>query len=137
MLQKAITIWFFLLVSACAHSRAPLAQACSPGMSCFGKVVLLPNGEVAAAVVAGTAAAATGAAVATSADKAKASEKAKTKAEPKVQLKRKITCKLIGGGVPKQGKIRCTYHCPGDPPGVTQEVPLDIKICPDLWDFHR
>ena|SRR5688572_10380194 len=130
-------VWLGLLVSACTHSRAPLAQACSPGMSCFGKVVLLPNGEVAAAAA---AAAATGAAVgkATSADKVKTADKATTKAEPKVQLKKKVTCEIRGGSVPKKNnKLRCTYHCPGDPPGVTQEVLLDIKICPQFWDFYR
>lgn len=103
-------------------------------MSCFGKVVLLPNGEVAAAAAAATAAAATGAAV----GKATSAEKAKTKAEPKVQLKKKSTCQRIGGIDKQYGKkIRCTYHCPGDPAGVTQEVLLDIQRCPESWDFYR
>lgn len=121
-----------------------LAQGCSPGMSCFGHVVVLPDGEVAEA--AATAAAATAAATATataavqgakdakSKDKGKSAEK--EKADAKTQVKRQVPCELRGAGepTPKSSRIRCTYYCPGDPPGYTRDVVLDAP-CPQTWSF--
>jgi hypothetical protein len=146
------------LLIACVHARPPipaareaertaeppitLAQACSPGMSCFGKVVLLPSGEVAgseaAIEAAATAAMAVSATVGTKTDsKATPKETEKEKAEPRVQPRTKQICELVGASVKQPNKkLRCTYHCPGDPPGVTREVFLDIPECPRLWDFY-
>lgn len=146
------------LLFACAHSEsarqaeenparptAVVAQACTPGMSCFGRVVMLPNGEVAEAAAAAAAATATTAATAAaiqasagSKSKAKTSDKAKVKTSTTVtQLKRRVTCELWGANVKQPNKkIRCSYHCPDDPPGVVHDVFLDIPECPSFWDFY-
>lgn len=73
-------------MSSAASAESPLqgpmllAQACTPTMSCFGRVVLLPNGEVAEAAAA-EATAATAAATVTSTEKT--TEKVKTTNKPK------------------------------------------------------
>lgn len=123
-----------------------VAQSCSPGMSCFGHVVLLPSGEVAetAATAAAATAAAAAAATATAQSQKDTTTKTKKKSaeEEKVDVtsptRRKVTCQLVGGGVKKhpRSKLRCSYWCPGEPPGVVHDVLLDIDECPPLWDFY-
>jgi len=118
-------------------------------MSCFGHVIILPSGEVAeatAAAAAATAAAATAATAATAAavvqtqkdatPKTQRKSAQKEKTEVKNRLKRKVTCELRGGNVKQPNrKIRCSYYCPGDPPGVVHEILLDMPECPQPWDF--
>ena len=111
-----------------------LAQACTPGMSCFGRVVLLQNGEVETAAAAAAAAATAKATSAKSKAEQKSGEQAK--AEPKM-FKRRVTCELVGANVKQPRKpIRCSYHCPGEPDGVVHEIFLDVPACPPSWDFY-
>jgi tetraacyldisaccharide-1-P 4'-kinase len=113
-----------------------IAQGCSPGMSCFGHVVVLPNGEVAEAAVEAAAAAAATTMQSEKAKPAKAEVKSAEKTDTKTRLKRKVTCENKGGNVKQnKKKIRCTYFCPGEPPGVDHVVELDIPECPRFWDF--
>lgn len=89
-----------------------LAQACTPGMSCFGHVVVLPNGELAEAATAAVETAAGAAEVVEAAkeldqaaskpdEKVKPDEKAKSK--PKEKAQEKATAKADE----KPGRRRC------------------------------
>lgn len=130
-----------------------LAQACSPGMSCFGHMTVLPSGEVVEAVVETVAAATDATAIVTAADTPKQVEASKTKpdsagAKAKAEVKAKPVagkakpCICLGGAEgpgrfkPYRGKdvwIICEYRC-----GTKNVfVPFNPGIEEDCWNTSQ